>query len=130
MSEIRSYRDLTVWQKAVDLVTEAYRLSDCFPKCEDFGLRLQVRRSAVSVAANIAEGHGRTGIGEYLHHLSIAHGSLAELQTLFTVAVNLGYLKPAITEPVEQQSEEVSRLVRALMRRLRERAKAERATEG
>jgi four helix bundle protein len=126
MSEIRSYRDLTVWQKAVGLVTEAYRLSDQLPKSEDFGLRLQVRRAAVSIPANIAEGHGRTGIGEYLHHLSIAHGSLAELETLLTVAVNLGYLKPDVTEAIERQNDEVSILIRALMRRLRERAQAER----
>jgi four helix bundle protein len=126
MSEIKSYRDLTVWQKAVDLVTDAYRLSATFPKSEDFGLRSQVRRAAVSVPANIAEGHGRTGIGEYLHHLSIAHGSLAELETLLKVAVNLGHLEPSGVEAIEKQSEEVSRLVRALMRRLRERAEGER----
>jgi four helix bundle protein len=129
MSEITSYRDLVVWQKAVDLVTEAYRLSDPFPRSEDFGLRLQVRRSAVSVPANIAEGHGRTGIGEYLHHLSIAHGSLAEFETLLTIAVNLGYLKPGVTGPIEKRSQEVSRLIRALMRRLRERTEAEKVTK-
>jgi len=126
MSEIKSYRDLTVWQKAVEMVTDAYRLSATFPKSEDFGLRIQVRRAAVSVPANIAEGHGRTGIREYLHHLSIAHGSLAEFETLLKVAVNLGYLEPSGVEAIEKQSEEVSRLVRALMRRLRERAEGER----
>ena len=129
MPDIKNYRDLIVWQKAVDLVTEAYRLSDLFPKGEDFGLRLQVRRAAVSIPANIAEGHGRTGVGEYLHHLSIAHGSLAELETLLTVAVNLGYLKPNVAETIEKRSEEVSRLLRALMRRLRERQEAERAAK-
>jgi four helix bundle protein len=126
MAEIRSYRDLTVWQKAVALVTDAYRLSDGFPKSEDYGLKAQVRRAAVSVPANIAEGHGRTGVGEYLHHLSIAHGSLAELETLLAIAVELGYLTPVVVEAIEKQSEEVSRLVRALMRRLRERAEDQR----
>jgi len=121
MSQIKSYRDLTAWQKAVDLVTETCRLSDGFPRSEDFGLRLQIRRSAVSVPANIAEGHGRTGIGEFLHHLSIAHGSLAELETLLTVAVNLGDLKPSGTQAIERQSEEVGRVVGAVMCRLRER---------
>lgn len=125
MPAIKSYRDLTVWQKAVDLVTEAYRLSDGFPRSEEFGLRLQMRRSAVSVPANIAEGHGRTGIGEFLHHLSIAHGSLAELETLLIVAVNLRYLKPGGIQAIEQQSEEVGRLLRALMCRLRERVEGE-----
>lgn len=128
MSEIKSYRDLMVWQKAVELVTDAYRLSAAFPKSEDFGLRIQVRRAAVSVPANIAEGHGRTGIGEYLHHLSIAHGSLAELETLLTVAVNLGYLTPSVAESRERQSEELSRLLRALMRRLRDRADGEKSS--
>jgi four helix bundle protein len=100
MSEIKTYRDLTVWQKAVDLVADAYRLSDRFPRSEEFALRLQLRRAAVSVPANIAEGHGRTGIGEYLHHLSIAHGSIAELETLLTVAVRLGYLDgPVVDAP-------------------------------
>jgi four helix bundle protein len=121
MAEIRNYRDLIVWQKAVDLVADAYRLSDRFPKTEEFALRIQVRRAAVSVAANIAEGHGRTGIGEFLHYLSIAHGSLAELETLLSVAVRLGYLKSVEVESITSQSGEVGRLIRALMRRLRDR---------
>jgi four helix bundle protein len=128
MGEIKSYRDLSVWQKGVALVADAYRLSDRFPKSEDFGLRMQVRRAAVSVPANIAEGHGRTGIGEYLHHLSIAHGSLAEFETLLLVAVNLGYVTASAVEPISKGSEELSRLLRALMRRLRERAEAEKAS--
>jgi four helix bundle protein len=127
MSEIKTYRDLTVWQKAVDLVADAYRLSDRFPRSEEFALRLQLRRAAVSVPANIAEGHGRTGIGEYLHHLSIAHGSIAELETLLTVAVRLGYLDGAVVDAIHSQSEEVGRLIRALMRRLRERAEGEKS---
>lgn len=127
MSEIKTYRDLTVWQKAVDLVADAYRLSDRFPRSEEFALRLQLRRAAVSVPANIAEGHGRTGIGEYLHHLSIAHGSIAELETLLTVAVRLGYLDRAVVDAIHSQSEEVGRLIRALMRRLRERAEGEKS---
>jgi len=127
MSEIKTYRDLTVWQKAVDLVADAYRLSDRFPRSEEFALRLQLRRAAVSVPANIAEGHGRTGIGEYLHHLSIAHGSIAELETLLTVAVRLGYLDGPVVDAIHSQSEEVGRLIRALMRRLRERAEGEKS---
>ena len=127
MSEIKTYRDLTVWQKAVDLVADAYRLSDRFPRTEEFALRLQLRRAAVSVPANIAEGHGRTGIGEYLHHLSIAHGSIAELETLLTVAVRLGYLDGPVVDAIHSQSEEVGRLIRALMRRLRERAEGEKS---
>jgi four helix bundle protein len=126
VADIKSYRDLSVWQKAVDIVTEAYRLSETFPRSEDFGLRLQLRRAAISVPANIAEGHGRTGIGEYLHHLSIAHGSLAELETLLTVAGNLGYVKADTIESIGKQGEEVGRLLRALMRRLRDRAEADR----
>jgi four helix bundle protein len=127
MADIRSYRDLEVWQRAVALVAAAYRVSERLPRHEDFGLRLQLRRAAVSVPANIAEGHGRTGIGEYLHHLSIAHGSLAELETLLTVAVSLGYLAPADVAPIETQSTELSRMLRALMRRLKERVDGEKS---
>jgi four helix bundle protein len=76
--DVRSYRDLIVWQKAMDLVVESYRLSRLLPKSEVYGLGSQLQRAAVSVPANIAEGQGREHLGEYVHHLSIANGSLME----------------------------------------------------
>ncbi len=120
--DIKRYSDLTVWQRAMDLVALCYRLSDKFPRSEEFSLRQQIHRAAVSVATNIAEGHGRTGIGEYLHHLSIAHGSLMEVETLVHVARRLAYVDEESAASLLVQSEEVSRLLRALMRSLRQRA--------
>jgi four helix bundle protein len=119
VTELMGHRDLVVWQKAMDLVTECYRLSDRFPRCEDFGLRLQLRRAAVSVPANIAEGRGRTGIGEYLHHLSIAHGSLKELETHLEIGQRLGYLAPEVLADVQKRLDEVGRLLGGLIRKLK-----------
>lgn len=73
---VRSYRDLVVWQKGMDLVVDCYHLTATFPKAETYGLVSQIRRAATAVPANIAEGHGRDHLGDYLHHLSIAKGSL------------------------------------------------------
>ena len=79
--EIKSYRDLRVWQAGMDLVVRVYRLTQGFPTHELYGLTSQMRRAAVSIPSNIAEGHTRESSKEYLHHLSIAQGSLAELET-------------------------------------------------
>src|SRR5712691_3566546 len=89
---IRSYRDLEVWQRAMDLVVASYRATRSFPGHERFGLTAQLRRSAVSVASNIAEGRGRHGLGDFLHHLSIANGSVMELETQFLIGRRLEYL--------------------------------------
>ncbi|MDD4891723.1 MAG: four helix bundle protein, partial [Phycisphaerae bacterium] len=89
---IRSYRDLEVWQKGTDLVVEVYRLAKLFPSDEIFGLTSQIRRSSVSVPANTAEGHGRLHRGDYVRHLSIARGSLAETETHLLLALRLEYI--------------------------------------
>ena len=91
---INSFRDLRVWQAGMDLVEGIYRLADSFPKHETFGLASQMRRAAVSVPSNIAEGHTREHTKEYLHHLSMAHASLAELETQVEIATRLGYIHP------------------------------------
>ncbi len=119
MTELTSHRDLVVWQKAMDLVTECYRLSASLPRSEDFGVRLQLRRAAVSVPANIAEGRGRRGVREYLHHLSIAHGSLKELETYFEICQRLGYLEAAAVAGMNERVGEVGRLLGGLIRKLR-----------
>jgi four helix bundle protein len=119
MTAPADHRDLLVWQKAMDLVTECYRLSNRFPRSEDFGLRLQLRTAAVSIPANIAEGRGRTGIGEYLHHLSIAHGSLKELETHLEISRRLDYLAPEVLNEVRERVAEVGRLLGGLIRKLR-----------
>ena len=88
----QNYRDLVVWQRAIDLVPDVYSLLKKFPKEEMFALSGQIRRAVVSVPANTAEGQAREHRKEFFHHLAIAKGSLAELDTLFIVAERLGYL--------------------------------------
>ena len=116
---IRSYRDLDVWRKAVDLTVECYRLTRSLPRDERFGLSAQIRRAAISVAANIAEGHGRTHRGDYLRHLSIAHGSLTELETHLLIATRLQYVDCSATACASQLSSDVSRMLARLKAALR-----------
>jgi len=89
--EIKSYRDLRVWQSGMDLVVMIYEISDEFPSKEVYGLTSQIRRAAISVPSNIAEGHTRESTKEYLHHLSIAQASLAEVETQIEIAFRLRY---------------------------------------
>jgi len=86
------YNELVVWQKAMDLVTEIYKFTATFPGEERFGLSSQARRAAVSIPSNIAEGHGRKSTGAYINHLSIAHGSLMELETQTQIADRLNFI--------------------------------------
>ncbi len=86
---VKSYKDLKVLAKAMELVIESYRVSRLLPKSEMFGLTSQIQRAAVSIPANIAEGHGREHLGDYLHHLSIASGSLMELETHLLISTRL-----------------------------------------
>ena len=92
---IKSFRDLRVWQAAMEFVEAVYHLTHMFPKHEVYGLASQTQRAAVSVASNIAEGHTREHIKEYLHHLSIAQSSLAETETQLEIAARLKYLTRA-----------------------------------
>lgn len=91
---INSFRDLRVWQAGMDLVEQVYSLIQGFPKQEIYGLISQMQRAAVSIPSNIAEGHTRDHSKEYLHHLSIAQASLAELETQLEIATRLKYLSP------------------------------------
>ncbi|MBD2394086.1 four helix bundle protein [Cyanobacterium aponinum FACHB-4101] len=93
MIELKTYRDLTVWQKSMDLVVICYQLTSQFPKTEIYGLSSQIQRAAVSIPANIAEGKGRNHLGDYIPHRSIANGSLKELETHLMIVGRLGYLK-------------------------------------
>ena len=113
------YQDLVVWQRAVDLVPEVYRLLNDFPKHELYALTDQIRRSAVSIAANIAEGQGRQHPKEFLQHLAVARGSLAELHTLMIVANRLGYLSDSSLRPLELRLSEIRKPLAGLMSRLR-----------
>jgi four helix bundle protein len=115
---VKSYRDLLVWQKAVDLVTCCYALTKLLPRSETYGLIGQIQRAAVSIPANIAEGHGRDHLGDYLRHLSIANGSLMELETHFLIAQRLKYLDAADVDRVLAQSGELSKMLCGLTKKL------------
>ena len=100
---IKSFRDLRVWQAGMDLVEHVYRLTQTFPSQEMYGLTSQMRRAAVSIPSNIAEGHTREHSKEYLHHLSMAQASLAELETQFEIVARLKYLSPEqLSQALEQ----------------------------
>ena len=120
---IRGYKDLEVWQKAVDLVVETYRITERFPSDERFGLVIQLRRASVSIASNIAEGRGRFGLGSFLYHLSVATGSLMEVETQFLIAERLGYVDTAQAKAVLGELGEVRRLLGGMVRALRTKAK-------
>ena len=92
----KSFKDLVVWQKAYRLVLEIYKITQDFPSSELYGLSLQMRKAAVSIPSNIAEGYGRKHKAEYEHFLSIAYGSLLELQTQYLLAVDLKYTDKAV----------------------------------
>jgi len=109
------YRQLIAWQKAMALVSEAYRLMKTFPRDEIFGLVSQVRRSAVSVPSNIAEGQGRRTKGEFIQFLGHAYGSLLEMETQVTIADNLGYLPGGDADAFLFQSAEVGRIINGLI---------------
>jgi four helix bundle protein len=100
---INSFRDLRVWQAGMELVEQVYLLTQSFPKQEIYGLTSQIQRAAVSVPSNIAEGHTREHSKEFLHHLSIAQASLAELETQLEIAARLKYLPPEQLEQVLQR---------------------------
>ena len=113
--KIRSYRDLVVWQKSVELVTAVYTATSDFPRQEVFGLTSQLRRCAVSAPSNIAEGQGRATKGEFIQFLSHARGSLFELETQLCIARKLGYLSPESSLILEKQAEEVARILNGLL---------------
>ena len=118
---VLNYRDLLVWQKAMELVVECYRLCEFLPKTEIYGLASQLKRSAVSVPANIAEGHGRDHLGEYLHHLSIANGSLMEVETHILLAEKLRFIAKEEIELSLFKSAEVGRMLAGLSKSLKNR---------
>ncbi len=125
MSEIRNFKDLLAWQKAMDFVEECYRLTQSFPSHEKFGLAGQLQRAAVSVAANIAEGQGRATTGEFLNFLSIARGSLMEAQTHLLIAQRLGYVKNDDVKRVLDGAADTARLLNGLIRSLKQKSSSQ-----
>ena len=115
---IESYRDLRVWQAAIELAVSCYERTKKFPASETYGLTSQIRRSGSSIAANIAEGYGRDNTGSYVQFLRVAQGSLKELETHVIVARRVGYLESSQEEDLLQRSDEVGKMLRALIRSL------------
>ena len=118
---IQGYRDLEVWRQSMDLAETVWRLTGAFPAQERFGMTSQLRRAASSVPANIAEGAGRSGTGEFLQFLGIASGSLAETETFLLLAERLQLLPPERSKAALDQADAVGRMLTALKRSLRER---------
>ena len=116
---LTSYRDLLVWQKAVELTLLVYRFSEGFPKREIYGLTSQVRRAGISVPSNIAEGYGRGSRREYIHFLSIAQGSSKEMETQTIIAQRLGYATLSQAERVLTEAEVVGKMLGSLIRSLK-----------
>jgi four helix bundle protein len=118
---VRHYRELVVWQKGMALAKLWYGVTKSFPKDELFGMTSQIRRAATSIPANIAEGHGRSHTKEYLHHISIARGSLAELETHVILSHEVALLSETDLNACLKIADEVSRMLAALRTALRRR---------
>ncbi len=115
---IRSYRDLKVWRKGIDLVKYVYALIAKFPKNENYGLSDQLRRASVSIPSNIAEGQARQHTGEFKQFLHVALGSAAEVDTQIVIALELGYITQEEADCVDQMLGEIRRMISSLMSHL------------
>ena len=118
MAKIKSYRDLIVWQKSMELVTDVYRQTKTFPRDEQYGLVPQLRRSAVSIPSNIAEGYGRGSTNDYVRFLQISRGSLYEMQTQLEIALNLEHIPKTSFQDLDEKSREVERMLNSLIKRV------------
>lgn len=116
---VRNYRDLDVWQRGVDLVERIYAITNRFPEEEKFGLTAQLRRAAVSIPSNIAEGWGRGSRKEYVHFLKIARSSLLEVETQIIIACRLRYIDDSLKEELLEATTIESKMLLSLMRALR-----------
>ncbi|MCL2119414.1 MAG: four helix bundle protein [Planctomycetaceae bacterium] len=115
---VKNYRELIVWQKSMELVELVYQATKQFPREELYGLTSQLRRSVVSIPSNIAEGQARKSTLEFLHFLSIARGSRAEMETQIILASRLKYIDDHLSEQILGRSEEISKLLNGLMNSL------------
>ena len=117
--KLRNFKELNVWQKAYQLTLEIYKLTAEFPKHEQYGLSSQMRRAAVSVVSNIAEGYTRKGRAEYLQFLSVGYASLAELETQLLLSRDLGYLEKGRLEGPLGLKDEVGAMLYSLQQKLK-----------
>ena len=119
LPKVKNYRDLLVWKQGIELVKLIYRITQQFPKEEIYGLTSQIRRCAVSIPSNIAEGHARDSLKEYIQFLSIAAGSLAELQTQLVIAKELSIGQIEFINEAEKLAESTLKMMRSLQRALK-----------
>ena len=119
MNKILSYKDLIVWQKGMNLAELVYGLTSAFPKAEQYSLTDQMRRAAVSIVSNIAEGKGRESKKEYLHFLAIAQGSLTELETQILLSIRLKYLCESDAEKPLSLCDEIGRMLNKMRTQLK-----------
>lgn len=119
MDKIRDFKDLIVWQRAMELVAEVYRLVKILPKEELYSLNDQIRRSAISIPSNIAEGQGRNSVKEFIHFLAIAKGSKAELETQLLLCVKVNYLNNTEIENAINLIQEIGKMLNALQKSLK-----------
>lgn len=115
---ISSYKDLLVWQRGMDLVEAVYRMTAKLPGGEQFGLIAQMRRAAVSIPSNIAEGYGRQATGEYRHHLLFSRGSLLELETQLLLCLRLSYVTSNQSDPLLKEVAEINKMLGSLISKL------------
>jgi four helix bundle protein len=115
---LKSYKDLLVWQKSMRLAVDLYKLTKPFPNEEKFGLVSQMRRCAVSIPSNIAEGHAREGAGEFQHSISIAMGSVAELETQIILSADLEYMQGTSRDQLLTELDAIGRMLRGLHKSL------------
>ncbi|WP_299439864.1 four helix bundle protein [uncultured Aquimarina sp.] len=114
-----TFRDLMIWQKSIELVTQIYSETNRFPKEEQYGLTSQIRRSSISIPSNIAEGYGRTGKNDYLRFLNIAISSLFELQTQLEISKNLNFLKKENFDILFENTREIERMLASYIRKIK-----------
>jgi four helix bundle protein len=117
-ASVKSYRDLVAWQKSVELALGIYRATQSFPKQETYGLTSQLRRAAVSVPSNIAEGHARLSTGEFRQFLGHARGSLVEIETQLLISRRLGYMNESDAEKLADRTTEIGKILHGLLRSL------------
>ncbi|MCZ7605992.1 MAG: four helix bundle protein [Planctomycetota bacterium] len=116
----KGFRDLIVWQRAMDLAVKAYKLTGSFPASQRYSLADQLQRAAASVPANIAEGKGRVHTGDYLRHLAIARGSLAEADTFVELAARLEFCEADRARELWNEIQQLGRMLNSLMKKIRE----------
>jgi four helix bundle protein len=118
---ISRFRELRAWQLGMDLTERVYLLTNSFPKSEIYGLSSQMRRAAVSIPSNLAEGHGRTSAKEFLQFISIAYGSICELETQILLSHRLKYIEPIDLEPISALLVETSKTIRGLQKAIKDK---------